>query len=106
MQDGVDCLLYPQETQESGWNEKHDMQHGRPHKSDQTHDYHYFNKDGIPIKNRGTGMPHVKEKGCNHARFALIVQVEFKNVLHKQSHKPRKCHTNDLESDNNSHYNS
>jgi hypothetical protein len=103
MQDGVDGLPHPQETQEGSVDQEalHAMQEApQLHKSHNTCDCHRFNKDSNPIKkNGGTGESTSKEKGHKDATFVQIFSAEH-------LHKCKKLSDNKLESDNDSNFSS
>ena len=82
MQDGVDELPYPQETQKGGLDRHtlHALQQALPaaHKSNNTHDWDHFNKDVTPIKkNGGASKPRYKL----HAEFPLQVEESIPQAL-------------------------
>jgi hypothetical protein len=90
------------------------QKHGGLYKSHNTYDCRKWNAEGTPIKkNGGTGSTqrnrhvnkhHSKERKIKEANFAQIICKEVMKAFPKQSHKSKKCHTNDSESDSDSDY--
>ena len=81
-----------------------------PYKSHNTRDCLKFNPVSTPIKkNGGTGSTHMQTSRSNQreregASFSQIIREEVKKAFFKQSHKRKKCHPNDSESDSDSDY--
>jgi hypothetical protein len=61
---------------------------------------------GAQEAHKGTDMlkTHSNQKEDKGANFTQIICKEIKKAFHKQSHKRKKCHANDSESDSNSDY--
>ena len=119
MQDGIIDSRIPKKSKQVGFSDKQCAlckKHGGPYKSHNTHDCCKFDPDGTSIKrNGGTGSAQRNghaDKNCSDQRerkganFAQIICKEVKKAFGKQSHKCRKCHKNNSESDSNSDYSS
>ncbi len=67
------------------------------------HDCCRFNKDGTPIKIcGGASRPQSNKKGPEGANFVQLMCTKIKKALRKHSHKDKKHHTRDADSDSNS----
>ena len=119
MQNRVYWLRIPKKSKQVGFSDKQCTlckKHSGPYKSHKTRDCRKFNPDGTPIKrNGGTGSTwrngyadkHCsKERECKGANFSQIIHKEVKKAFRKQSHKCKKWHANDSESDSDSDYSS
>ncbi len=90
--------------------------HGGPHKLHNTRDCRKYNLDGTPFKkNGGTGSAqgnshsdknHSNTRECEGANYAQLICKEVKKAFRKQSHKHKKHHVNNSESDSSSDYSS
>ena len=90
------------------------QKHGGPQKSHNTRDCCKYNSNGTSIKrNGGTGSAqrngHADKnrsnpRECEGLNYAKMICKEVKKAFHKQSHKRKKRHANDSESDSNPDY--
>jgi hypothetical protein len=96
----------PKKPKKVGWTEKHCVlckKHGGMHKTHNTRDCRWYNKDGTPAKkNGGAGKSNSKERKPEGVNFAPIFRTELKKVLHKKSSKRKKRRGKDSESDSDS----
>jgi hypothetical protein len=105
----------PKKSKQIGFSDKQCAlfkKHGGPYKSHNTHECRKYNSDGTPIKRNGdtgstqrnghTNKNHSNQRACEGANFAQIVHKEVKKAFRKQSHKRKKHHANDSESDSDS----
>jgi hypothetical protein len=109
----------PKKSKQIGFTDKHCAlckKHGGPHKSHNTHDCCKYNPGGTPIKRNGgagntqrsgnTDKNHSNMRECKGANYAQMICKEVKKAFHKQSHKLKKHHMNNSESDSDSDYSS
>jgi putative hemolysin len=116
--ESIDSCI-PQKSKQVGFSNKHCSlctKHGGQHKSHNTNDCRKYDLYGTLIKrNGGTGSAqrngHFDKNRSNPreregANYAQMICKEIKKAFLEQSHKRKKCHVNNSESDSNSDYSS